>query len=1107
MYLCEVHTAAIIICYIIKKQEDKTMRSGKRILSCLLSFAIAVTMMCGLFVVDAGAYTNTGDQREDIISIAEGEIDNKGQINHRNKYTLGIGSVPNFPDGGYGYDWCCAFVSWCGKTAGISSSIINRGTGTATQKNFYNNQGVWFASKNHGGTYTPRRGDLIYFQWNGYASGTPSHVGIVRNVEGSTVYTVEGNTNNDGTYTYVAPKSYDINSNKIMGYAVPNYTDTSVKTFSDIYASSTYYETDSRVYFSTKFSSYASKVGVLLCRTGQDFYDSGYSMNNSNGSWSTTISGFDHDTDYYYQFYGVVNGTTIYSDINVIHTNPNPIGDFGNEFYSVIKNVHTGKVLANDRMNVALRTWDTNSMQKWKFERQSDGSYKIINCYDGYVLENENGGTENGTNIIVAPDNGSDWQRWYLKGAWDNCSIISKYNEKAVDVNGASDVEGNNIHAWYNSGHLAQRYILSPIETSVNNAAAGYLDIVEEQNGMIRIAGWAYDPDTPDSELTISYTVLDSNVENPNSLALENMGVAVTNVYRSDVNSLYNLSGNHGFDVLHEISTPGTYNVEVSARDLQVGYYTVLGSGKVTVDSPKHDIGRANVYIYPPAYLYTGSQIKPEVTVYYNDNTLINGKDYTVAYSKNIKPGTGIITVTGKGDYTGTATQTFMIIDLNPTVKATPGDKQVTLKWDAVEDATKYAVSRYVEGKYIEENYNVTGTSYTVKNLKNGTKYQFLVQAYIGGKWTAVNTANLVSATPLNINPTVTATAGDKQVTLKWNAVSGATKYGVSRYDGSKYIEVNYNVTGTSYTVKNLTNGKTYKFLVQAYVNGKWSSISTALLVSATPKASSSINPVVTATAGDKQVTLKWKAISGATKYAVSLYDNGKYIEENYNVTSTSYTVKRLTNGKTYKFLVQAYVGGKWSSISTTLLVSATPKASSSINPVVTATAGDKQVTLKWKAISGATKYAVSLYDNGKYIEENYNVTSTSYTVKRLTNGKTYKFLVQAYVGGKWSSISTTLLVSVKPSATPSNVPVVTATSGNGSVTLKWNTVSGATKYAISIYDNGKYVEENYNVTSTSHTVKRLTNGKTYKFLVQAYVNGKWSPIDTKYLVSATPKA
>ena len=174
------------------------------------------------------------------------------------------------------------------------------------------------------------------------------------------------------------------------------------------------------------------------------------------------------------------------------------------------------------------------------------------------------------------------------------------------------------------------------------------------------------------------------------------------------------------------------------------------------------------------------------------------------------------------------------------------------------------------------------------------------------------------------------------------------------------------------------------------------------------------VKPTPTATAGDGQVTLTWNAIDGATKYAVTLCSNGKYYVQNNSLTDTSYTVTGLTNGTTYQFLVQAYVGGKWTEFTADDLVSATPI---STKPQPKATAGDGQVTLNWNAVSGATKYAVTLYSNGKYYVQNNSLTATTYTVSPLTNGKTYQFLVQAYIGGKWSAFTTADFVSATPSA------------------------------------------------------------------------------------------
>lgn len=64
-----------------------------------------------------------------------------------------------------------------------------------------------------------------------------------------------------------------------------------------------------------------------------------------------------------------------------------------------------------------------------------------------------------------------------------------------------------------------------------------------------------------------------------------------------------------------------------------------------------------------PDQTYTGKEITPAVTVKEGTKTLTKDVDYTVAYSNNIKIGTATVTITGKGDYTGTASQTFKIVE------------------------------------------------------------------------------------------------------------------------------------------------------------------------------------------------------------------------------------------------------------------------------------------------------------------------------------------------------------------------------------------------------------------------------------------------------------
>lgn len=59
---------------------------------------------------------------------------------------------------------------------------------------------------------------------------------------------------------------------------------------------------------------------------------------------------------------------------------------------------------------------------------------------------------------------------------------------------------------------------------------------------------------------------------------------------------------------------------------------------------------------------YTGEPLTPKPTLTYGGRTLVEGTDYTLAYSNNVKLGTATITITGKGNFEGTTTTTFEIV-------------------------------------------------------------------------------------------------------------------------------------------------------------------------------------------------------------------------------------------------------------------------------------------------------------------------------------------------------------------------------------------------------------------------------------------------------------
>ena len=62
------------------------------------------------------------------------------------------------------------------------------------------------------------------------------------------------------------------------------------------------------------------------------------------------------------------------------------------------------------------------------------------------------------------------------------------------------------------------------------------------------------------------------------------------------------------------------------------------------------------------AYVYRGWAVKPKVTVFAGGRTLRKNKDYKISYSDNKKVGTGTVTVTGIGEYSGEISATFPIV-------------------------------------------------------------------------------------------------------------------------------------------------------------------------------------------------------------------------------------------------------------------------------------------------------------------------------------------------------------------------------------------------------------------------------------------------------------
>ncbi|GHF48065.1 CHAP domain-containing protein [Streptomyces morookaense] len=107
--------------------------------------------------------------------------------------------------------WCAMFVSYCAAKSG-NDDIIPRYEGCSAGVDWFQNRNLWSS--------TPSVGAIVF-----YGPGGGDHTEIVESFDDSTITTIGGNTNDDGSSNGdgVYRRHISRNSSRIYGYGHPNY--------------------------------------------------------------------------------------------------------------------------------------------------------------------------------------------------------------------------------------------------------------------------------------------------------------------------------------------------------------------------------------------------------------------------------------------------------------------------------------------------------------------------------------------------------------------------------------------------------------------------------------------------------------------------------------------------------------------------------------------------------------------------------------------------------------------------------------------------------------------------------------------------------------------
>lgn len=137
--------------------------------------------------------------------------------------------------------------------------------------------------------------------------------------------------------------------------------------------------------------------------------------------------------------------------------------------------------------------------------------------------------------------------------------------------------------------------------------------------------------------------------------------------------------------------------------------------------------------------VYTGKKLTPSVTVKVNGKTLKKNTDYTVSYSNNVNTGKAIVTITGKGNYTGTKKISFYIAPkkVSASAKSTAKNKIKVMVKKASGKVSGYQIRYASDSKFKNAKTKSTAkTTYTLSSLKSKKTYYVKVRAYknVSGK-------------------------------------------------------------------------------------------------------------------------------------------------------------------------------------------------------------------------------------------------------------------------------------------------------------------------------------------------------------------------------------
>ena len=382
-----------------------------------------------------------------------------------------------------------------------------------------------------------------------------------------------------------------------------------------------------------------------------------------------------------------------------------------------------------------------------------------------------------------------------------------------------------------------------------------------------------------------------------------------------------------------------------------------------------------------------------------------------------------------------------------------------------------------------------TTTSYRLNNLTPGVQYTVTVaainQAGVGTASTPITVT--VFSTPL-APQSLSAVGANQSVVLTWTPpVSTGAAENISycvqwSLDQNAWSACSTTET-TSLTASNLTNGNTYYFRVTTRRSGIGDSdpISTSATPIGVPTSPRNFNGVGISNG----VVLNWDAPNTDGGLPITSYTIESYSQTiPRNGTTFTWTASVTPNLQYYSIRADGTEVGKV--LAGTERYTTTTFDSTKIYTVI-------PVALVAGSEEDGAAIAYNSYTDGREPLANLGAAVRTFEIGSLVNGTLYTFrLVAKNAFGESQAVIAEVTAGSPASRAPlPKVQSLSATPGDTTVTLNWNSPAGVDILTISGYridtrlgSTGSWITVEDLTTQTEYIVDNLSNGTTYSFRV-----------------------